>query len=119
MVDGQQPELPADLAAGAAKATGGTSGQCKQGRCFFAVEYGLYVCQRAECAEERSRSGEVEAAKWFRKAADQGYAPAQYNLGLLYLSGQGVAQSNLEALQMLPYWGAPEQRVRPFAGQPA
>lgn len=27
---------------------------------------------------------------WWRKAAEQGYASAQYSLGLAYLSGQGV-----------------------------
>src|SRR5436305_1232433 len=30
----------------------------------------------------------VEAARWFRKAADQGNAFAQFNLGLMYGSGQ-------------------------------
>jgi TPR repeat protein len=31
-----------------------------------------------------------EAVKWFRKAADQGLAPAQYNLGVCYANGEGV-----------------------------
>jgi TPR repeat protein len=30
--------------------------------------------------------------KWFRKAAEQGIAEAQYNLGSMYGNGQGVAQ---------------------------
>ncbi len=30
------------------------------------------------------------AVKWSRKAADQGYAPAQYALALMYGDGQGV-----------------------------
>ena len=30
------------------------------------------------------------AVKWYRKAADQGYAEAQSNLGELYANGQGV-----------------------------
>ncbi len=30
-----------------------------------------------------------EALQWYRKAADQGYAPAQFNLGVMYLAGQG------------------------------
>lgn len=37
------------------------------------------------------------AAKWFRKAADQGHILAQFNLGLMYDDGQGVPQSYTEA----------------------
>ena len=33
---------------------------------------------------------ENEAALWYRKAADQGWAEAQYNLGAAYFSGNGV-----------------------------
>jgi TPR repeat protein len=32
----------------------------------------------------------AQAAFWYRKAAEQGYAPAQYDLGDLYLFGNGV-----------------------------
>ena len=38
------------------------------------------------------------AADQFRKAAEQGYAAAQYNLGLMYEYGQGVPQDYREAL---------------------
>ena len=38
------------------------------------------------------------AALWFRKAADQGDAVAQSNLGTLYLYGRGVTQDDTEAL---------------------
>jgi uncharacterized protein len=31
---------------------------------------------------------DAEAVKWFRKAAEQGYADAQYNLGLMYAYGK-------------------------------
>lgn len=34
------------------------------------------------------------AAKWHRKAAEQGYAPAQYELGEIYASGKGVLFQN-------------------------
>ena len=37
--------------------------------------------------------------KWFRLAADQGFADAQYNLGLAYAAGQGVLQNYGEALE--------------------
>ena len=39
----------------------------------------------------------VQAAIWWRKAADQGYPEAQNNLGVLYNSGKGVPQSYAEA----------------------
>ena len=38
------------------------------------------------------------AALWFRKAAEQGYAPAQSNLGTLYRDGRGVAQHDTDAV---------------------
>jgi TPR repeat protein len=34
---------------------------------------------------------------WFRKAAEQGHASAQYNLGMMYLKGQGVTHNYQEA----------------------
>jgi len=40
-----------------------------------------------------------EAVKWFRKAADQGLAEAQYNLGFCYYHGQGVTQDYVEAVR--------------------
>jgi len=39
------------------------------------------------------------AAKWFTKAAGNGYAPGQYHLGELYSKGDGVAQNYQEALR--------------------
>jgi TPR repeat protein len=41
-----------------------------------------------------------QAAVYFRKAADDGYAPAQYNLALLCASGQGVDTNRAEALHL-------------------
>jgi TPR repeat protein len=38
-----------------------------------------------------------EAVIWYRRAATQGHAKAQHNLGLMYLAGEGVLQSNDEA----------------------
>ncbi len=40
-----------------------------------------------------------EAVKWYRKAADQGYAPAQFNLGWMYDRGEGVPQDYAEAVK--------------------
>jgi TPR repeat protein len=41
----------------------------------------------------------AEALKWYRLAADQGYADAQYNLGVLYKDGHGEPQDYAEALK--------------------
>ena len=39
----------------------------------------------------------VEAAKWYRRAADNGHARAQQNLGIMYEEGAGVLQDYNEA----------------------
>ena len=39
----------------------------------------------------------AEAARWYRRAAEQGDAQAQYNLGLAYARGEGVTQNPVEA----------------------
>jgi len=39
----------------------------------------------------------AQAAAWFRKAADQGLAAAQNNLGLVYYNGHGVPQDYAQA----------------------
>jgi TPR repeat protein len=38
-----------------------------------------------------------EAIKWYRKAADQGDASAQFNLGVSYEYGKGVPQDYVQA----------------------
>ena len=40
---------------------------------------------------------DVEAVKWLRLAAEQGYGGAQYNLGNMYYSGRGVPKDNVYA----------------------
>lgn len=40
---------------------------------------------------------DAEAVKWFRKAAEQNLADAQYILGVCYDSGEGVAKDEIEA----------------------
>ena len=39
----------------------------------------------------------VKAVKWYRKAAEQGYAGEQNNLGFMYDKGKGVPQDAVEA----------------------
>lgn len=38
-----------------------------------------------------------EAAKWFRNSAEQGYAMAQYHIGVKYANGRGVTRDYIEA----------------------
>ncbi|MEG2063237.1 MAG: tetratricopeptide repeat protein, partial [Kiritimatiellia bacterium] len=42
---------------------------------------------------------EAEAVKWYRMAAEQGDASAQYNLGCCYRKGEGVARDEAEAVE--------------------
>jgi TPR repeat protein len=39
----------------------------------------------------------AEAARWYRKAADQGYANAESGIGFMYFYGYGVQQDRAEA----------------------
>ena len=39
----------------------------------------------------------LEAARWYRMAAEQNHAQAQYNLGMMYQSGHGVGEDANEA----------------------
>src|SRR5690606_30096882 len=41
----------------------------------------------------------AQAVQWYRKAADQGLAIAQANLGTMYRNGTGVARNNLRAAE--------------------
>jgi TPR repeat protein len=41
---------------------------------------------------------ETEAAKWFKRSADQGLAVAQYELGKMYELGRGVPQDDEETV---------------------
>jgi TPR repeat protein len=39
----------------------------------------------------------IQAAQWYRKAADQDHVLAQYNLGVMFARGQGVLQNDVTA----------------------
>jgi TPR repeat protein len=41
---------------------------------------------------------EAQSFAWYRKAADQGHARAQYNLGVIYAYGQGVVKDDAQAI---------------------
>ena len=42
---------------------------------------------------------DVEAVKWYRKAAEQEFAEAQHNLGVAYRDGLGVPKNDAEAVK--------------------
>ena len=41
---------------------------------------------------------DTQAVFWYRKAAEQGYARAENNLGVMYEEGKGVPQDDAQAL---------------------
>jgi TPR repeat protein len=41
----------------------------------------------------------VESVNWLRKAAEQDFVKAQYNLGCMYSIGEGVSQDHAEAVK--------------------
>ena len=56
--------------------------------------------QHFQNGQDSYEQGDYTAAlKWYRKAADQGYAPAQVKLGSMYYEGQGVQREMQKALK--------------------
>src|ERR1700689_1592024 len=51
----------------------------------------------------------VAAANWYLKAAEQGYAEAQYHLGQMFAIGQGIPHNDAEAAKW--YRKAAEQGI--------
>jgi len=45
------------------------------------------------------RADYVTAVQVYRSLADQGLAVAQFNLGLMYVNGQGVSKDEIEAMK--------------------
>ncbi len=60
------------------------------------AQYNLGVCYATRRGVAKD---EVEAVKWYRKAAEQNYAKAQCNLGGCYATGQGVVKDEVEAVK--------------------
>jgi hypothetical protein len=61
---------------------------------------------------------DAEAWRWFRKAGDNGDAPAQALLGLRYFNGQGVPKDYVEAymwLNLAASGGSDKQKVYALA----
>ena len=44
---------------------------------------------------------QTQAAQWYEESARQGYVDAQYNIGIMYASGRGVAADDGKAMMWL------------------
>src|ERR687891_693312 len=77
-------EVLAEIRPGADK--GDAKARYELGRAFFSGTLGV-------------AKDEAEAVKWFRKAAEQNLADAQFSLGVCYAIGQGVAKDDAEAVK--------------------
>jgi TPR repeat protein len=56
------------------------------------LRLGIKYYHGKDVAEDKA-----EAAKWFRRSAEQGNAEARFNLGVAFYNGEGVAQDKVEA----------------------
>src|SRR6266403_2267567 len=74
----------AEIGAGADK--GDAKAQYELGRAFFSGTLGV-------------AKDEAEAVKWFRKAAEQNVADAQFSLGVCYANGRGVTKDDAEGVK--------------------
>jgi TPR repeat protein len=66
---------------------------------FAVLQLSATNASLAEGNKAYDRKEYAEAMRWFRKAADQGDAYAQANIGLLYENGLSVAQDYAEAMR--------------------
>ena len=66
------------------------------------------IALAGKAKDPASDEDNVKAAEWFRRAAEQGHAEAQYHLGDAYYFGHGVQQDDAEAVRW--YRQAAEQR---------
>jgi len=47
--------------------------------------------------KDRATQDHAKAARWYRKAAEQGVAGSQFSLGFMYDNGLGVSQDHAQA----------------------
>ena len=69
--------------------------RAEQGQVSAQIKMGLWYLDGSNGVAEDS----VEAAKWFRKAAEQGHALAQSMLGAMYYAGLGVTKDHAEMVK--------------------
>ena len=87
---------------------GGCQGAVQSGSLGVPM-YGTLVPPRRRAGECRRNSGrhvpegvpedDTEATRWYRMAAEQGIANAQFNLGKMYNTGEGVPKDVVEAVR--------------------
>lgn len=70
----------------------GTMALAKQGNSTAQTVLGI-MYDKGEGVTEN----DVEAVKWYRKAAVRGDADLQHNLGVMYYAGDGVPENNISA----------------------
>ncbi|MFZ7275211.1 tetratricopeptide repeat protein [Avibacterium avium] len=63
------------------------------------AEQGNVVAQNALGLAYEGKEEYFQAFKWYQKAAEQGLAKAQFNLGHMYYNGQGVKQDYFQAFK--------------------
>ena len=64
----------------------------------------------------RSPQDYAEAVKWYRKAAEQNDATAQYNLGLMYANGRGVPQDYVMAYKWINLAATRQEKAAEIRG---
>ena len=69
--------------------------QAEKGDAVAQYNVGL-IHEKAETTYSRSERY-IEAVKWYQLSAEQGYALAQMNLGIMYTNGWGVPQDYVRA----------------------
>jgi hypothetical protein len=74
---------------------GDATAQCDLAGCYIGLPYGNAA--RGELRWVRKKDP-VEAVAWYRKAAEQDFATAQFNLGDMYEGGRGVPQDDVQAV---------------------
>ena len=73
----------------------------------------------ADGAVAQEQDDDAEAVRLYRQAAEQGNADAQFNLGVMYLDGDGVPQDDAEAMRWFRQAGSPSRATpkrRPTSG---
>ena len=61
---------------------------------------GVAIAQDLDAGLKAAQAGDFQTAlKEWKPLADQGHAYAQYNLGLMYANGEGVAEDDAEAVR--------------------
>jgi TPR repeat protein len=98
-------QLPAQQGEADRKLLGDIRGRAEKGDAQSQFELGraFFFGNLGEAKDE------VEAVRWFRKSAEQNYAPAQNSLGVRYAKGEGVAKDEVEAVKW--YRKAADQNV--------